>query len=216
MRDLWMSMKTSIGSRIIFAVVAIACGLSLSACQPQTTSSSPSLVANAQSTTALPGVSFEGNPPPWADTATTVMRQLEDWRGLSFTDDVQVTFETQSDPTLNGWYNSETKQLSVTTDASTQLGQGVLLHEIFHALQDQQFDLYSLHVQSMDEPDYDKAVSALIEGEAMLAVSELMDYDFLAHARLPETGPISESLFQNIFLYGEGLRFIQAIREEGG
>ncbi|MGD1863069.1 MAG: hypothetical protein ACFB0D_00805 [Phormidesmis sp.] len=207
----------SIGSRIIFGIVAIACGLSLSACLPNSNSSAPSLSAKAQSApSASPSVSFEGNPPAWAETATTVMRQLEDWRGLPFTEDVQVTFETQSDPGLNGWYNSETKQLSVTTDASEQLGQGVLLHEIFHALQDQQFDLYTLHIQSMDDPDYDKAVSALIEGEAMLAVSELMNYDFLAHARLPETGPISEDLFQNIFLYGEGLRFIQAIRDEGG
>jgi len=205
----------SIGARIIFGIVAIACGLSLSACTPAANGSAPALSAKAQST-ASPSISFEGNPPAWADTATTVMRQLEDWRGLPFTEDIRVTFETQADPGLNGWYNSETKQLSVTTEASEQLGQGVLLHEIFHALQDQQFDLYNLHLQSMNDPDYDMAVSALIEGEAMLAVSELMNYDFLSHARLPEAGPISEDAFRNIFLYGEGLRFIQAIREDGG
>ena len=207
----------SIGRRVIFGILAIACGVSLSACTVSPSNNDAPLSAKAVSSPAsAPSISFDGNPPPWADTATTVMRQLEDWRGLPFTEDVQVTFETQANPGLNGWYNSATKQLSVTTDGSEQLGQGVLLHEIFHALQDQQFDLYNLHLQSMDNPDFDKAVSALIEGEAMLAVNELMNYDFLAHARLPEAGPISEEFFQNIFLYGEGLKFVRAIREVGG
>ncbi|MEO1791709.1 MAG: hypothetical protein AAFR25_05745 [Cyanobacteria bacterium J06629_19] len=221
MRKLWMSIRgisvrgVDIRSSVIFGIVAIACGLSLSACTPNSSRNAPLLSAKAEASSP-PSVSFEGNPPAWATTATTVMRQLEEWRGLPFTEDVQVTFESQADPGLNGWYNSETKQLSVTTEASEQLGQSVLLHEMFHALQDQQFDLYNLHLQSMNVPDYDKAVSALIEGEAMLAVSELMNYNFLDHARLPDAGPISEEFFQNIFLYGEGLRFIQAIRDEGG
>ncbi|MEO0455802.1 MAG: hypothetical protein AAF152_04365 [Cyanobacteria bacterium P01_A01_bin.114] len=161
-------------------------------------------------------VVFEGEEPVWAGDAIAIMTELEQWRGLPFTNDVRVSFQPRTDPRLNGWYNSETKQLVVTTDGSSELGRGVLLHELFHALQDQQFDLSALHAQSLDQPDYDKAVTALIEGEAMLAVSELMNYDFLAHAQLPPEGPISEDFFEKVFLYGAGLKFVRAIREAGG
>ncbi|MEO1400930.1 MAG: hypothetical protein AAFV72_06690 [Cyanobacteria bacterium J06635_1] len=161
-------------------------------------------------------VVFEGETPAWAGDAISIMAELEQWRGLPFTTDLQVAFQPRTDPRLNGWYNSETKELVVTTDGSNELGRGVLLHELFHALQDQQFDLYTLHVQSQDQPDYDKAATALIEGEAMLAVSELMNYDFLAHAQLPPEGPISEDFFEKVFLYGAGLKFVRAVREDGG
>lgn len=161
-------------------------------------------------------ITFIGDTPPWANSASTVMDELEQWRGLKFKENLQVTFAPQDDPRLNGWYNSETKQLVVATAGSEDLGRGVMLHEMFHALQDQHFDLYNLHLQSQDEPDYDKAVTAMIEGEAMLAVSELMNYDFLAHAQLPSEGVISDRLFETIFLYGAGLKFIQAVRDDGG
>lgn len=200
--------------RTMCGMVAIA--MTLSGCTTRLNDVAVAQNARPSQSTTRPVVTFDGTPPPWADTATEIMAQLEAWRDLSFTSDLQVTFETQADPTLNGWYNSETKQLSVTTDASETLGQGVLLHEIFHALQDQNFDLYNLRVQSMEEPDYNQAVSAIIEGEAMLAVSELMNYRFLDHARLPAAGEVNEALFESIFLYGTGQQFVQAIREQGG
>ena len=178
------------------------CGLSVSSC------TAPSA--------ATPRITFVGDPPTWAETATATMAELEQWRGLPFKDNLEITFQPQDNPRLNGWYNSETKQLVVSADGSDELGRGVMLHEMFHALQDQQFDLYTLHLQSQNNADYDKAVTAIIEGEAMLAVSELMNYDFLAHAQLPPEGEISEQLFENIFLYGAGLKFIKAIRDEGG
>lgn len=187
---------------VISGILAIACGFSTVGC--------------TTAIEATPRISFEGDTPVWADSASSVMDELEQWRGLEFKQNLQVTFQPQDDPGLNGWYNSQTKQLVVTTSGSDELGRGVMLHEMFHALQDQHFDLYNLHLQSQDEPDYDKAVTAVIEGEAMLAVSELMNYDFLAHAQLPPAGPISDQLFENIFLYGAGLEFIQAVRDHGG
>ncbi|ESA33288.1 hypothetical protein N836_21615 [Leptolyngbya sp. Heron Island J] len=187
---------------VISGILALACGFSTVSC-----------------TTAIettPRITFEGDTPTWADSASSVMGELEQWRGLNFKENLQVTFQPQDDPGLNGWYNSQTKQLVVTTSGSEELGRGVMLHEMFHALQDQHFDLYSLRLQTQDIPDYGKAVSAVIEGEAMLAVSELMNYDFLAHAQLPPEGPISDQLFENIFLYGAGLKFVQAVRDQGG
>jgi len=50
----------------------------------------------------------------------------------------------------------------------------------------------------------------------MLAVAELMDYDFAQHTALPETGELDEARFEKIFHYGAGLRFVRALREAGG
>lgn len=191
---------------VISGILALTCGFSTVSCT----------TAISDSTPPQSRITFEGNPPSWADSASSVMTELEQWRGLNFKDNLQVTFQPQDDPRLNGWYNSATKQLVVATSGSDDLGRGVMLHEMFHALQDQHFDLYNLHLESQDNADYDKAVTAFIEGEAMLAVSELMNYDFLAHGQLPAEGEISEQLFENIFLYGAGLKFIQAVRDNGG
>ncbi|MDA0266576.1 MAG: hypothetical protein O2890_00875 [Cyanobacteria bacterium] len=200
---------------VILGMVVLVSGLSTMGCvgtiHVDTVTPDPPAVAESQ-----PRVTFAGEVPPWADTAAATMAELEVWRGLPFTESLRVTFQPQTDPNLNGWYDSETQQLVVTVGGSEQLGRGVLLHEIFHALQDQHFDLYQLRVQSLDQPDYDQAISALIEGEAMLAVSELLNYNFLAHAQLPPDGEISEERFENLFVYGDGLKFIRAVREAGG
>ena len=190
---------------VISGILTLTCGFSSVRCTTM------AIEATAQSR-----ITFEGDTPAWADSASSVMTELEQWRGLSFKENLEVTFQPQDDPGLNGWYNSETKQLVVTTSGSDELGRGVMLHEMFHALQDQHFDLYTLHLQSQDNSDYDQAVTAVIEGEAMLAVSELLNYDFLAHAKLPPEGPINDQLFENIFLYGAGLKFIKAVRDQGG
>ena len=192
-------------------LVIAMCGFGLVSCSTLAITPADHLV-----TGGLSRATFVGDAPSWADSATDVMRELEQWRGHRFMDDLQVTFQPQDDPGLNGWYNSATKELVVTTGSSEQMGRGVLLHEIFHALQDQHFDLYQLRLASQTQPDYDKSLTAIIEGEAMLAVSELMNYNFLDHARLPADGPIREEFFEKVFLYGAGLKFIEAVRASGG
>lgn len=193
---------------LISNMLAIACGLSVWACAPQ--------VDGGAMAGDRPNLTFEGNPPEWADTATAVMSELEQWRDLSFQDDLQVTFQSQPESDAHGWYNSQTKQLVVTTAKSERFGRSVLLHELFHALQDQSHDLFALRQQVGEQPDANRALSAIIEGEAMLAVSELMNYDFLAHAKLPEDTAIRDELFNNIFLYGDGMKFVMAVRDAGG
>ncbi|MEM9156809.1 MAG: hypothetical protein AAGB13_17545 [Cyanobacteria bacterium P01_F01_bin.33] len=192
----------------IFWMAILVCSMSLTAC-------SATVVENT-SNGDRPQLIFQGNPPEWAHTATSIMTELEQWRGLPFQEDLQVTFQPPQEPGLNGWYDSETKQLVVTVTDSEPLGRGVLLHEMFHALQDRNFDLYQLKRQSAAHPDYEQAVSAIIEGEAMLAVSELMNYDFLAHAKLPAEGEVSAEFFEKVFLYGAGMKFILAVRDAGG
>ncbi|MEO0853556.1 MAG: hypothetical protein AAFY15_08650, partial [Cyanobacteria bacterium J06648_11] len=192
---------------VVTAIAALACGLSVWACTPR---------IDGGTNAGHPTLAFEGNPPEWADSGASVMAELERWRGLEFQTDVRVSFLSQSEPGLNGWYNSQTKQLVVATTESAQLGRSVLLHELFHALQDQSFNLYALRQQSVETPDANQTLSAIIEGEAMLAVSELLNYDFLAHAQLPKTDSLRDERFNNIFLYGDGMKFVMAVRDAGG
>ena len=96
-----------------------------------------------------------------------------------------------------------------------------MLHEMFHALQDQLFDLEALHEgawggDATTTGERDRALRAIIEGEAMLAVAELMDYDFGAHTALPMHGELDEARFEKVFHYGAGLDFVLALRDAGG
>ncbi len=195
---------------LMAAILILACGVGVVAW-----STGGDVNAAAQNQTES-RVTFAGEPPAWAGTAESVMTELEQWRGRSFKEKLQVTFQPQAEPGLKGWYNAQTKGLVVTLNGSEKMGRGVLLHELFHGLQDQNFDLYQLRLQSLNQPDRDKALSAIIEGEAMWAVSELLNYDFLAHARLPQAGEVSEERFEKIFLYGAGLKFIKAVHRAGG
>ncbi|MEM6926410.1 MAG: insulinase family protein, partial [Myxococcota bacterium] len=148
------------------------------------------------------------SPPAWVSEANAVMAQLEDWRQLPFVSDLVLELSTELQPGLAGFYASDTGRLVVGLGNSERFNQGTMLHEMFHALQDQHFDLSALHDRAGADVDAQRALSALIEGEAMLAVSELMDYDFLAHATIPADGPLDEGRFERIFRYGDGLRFV--------
>ena len=160
--------------------------------------------------------------PGFADEANAVLADLEEWRGLAFTDDLVVEFVRKEDAyaeDLNGWYEPDTKRLVVVENENAVMGRGTMLHEMFHALQDQRFDLLKLHVDAEDRTDSaeaDRALRGIIEGEAMLAVAELMDYDFAQHTALPMEGELDEARFEKVFHYGAGLTFIQALRDAGG
>lgn len=160
--------------------------------------------------------------PGFAAEAAAVLADLETWRGLTFTDDLLVEFVAAEDAyaeKINGWYEPDTKRLVVVENDNQAMGRGTMLHEMFHALQDQRFDLERLHTEAWELPDAgeaDRALRAIIEGEAMLAVAELMDYDFEQHTALPTEGELDEARFEKIFHYGAGLRFVRALRDAGG
>ena len=159
-----------------------------------------------------------GEEPGFAADPDAILRDLERWRGLAFQGELEVDLVPRGavgDAKLNGWYEPSTKRLVVVEGETEAMGRGVLVHELFHALQDQHFDLARLHAAARDE-DAARAVTALIEGEAMLAVSELLDYDFEQHAQLPPAGPLDPERFEKIFHYGAGLRFVRALRDAGG
>ncbi|MCZ6596768.1 MAG: insulinase family protein [Planctomycetota bacterium] len=164
-------------------------------------------------------VGVEGAAPGFAAEADAILAEIEEWRGLSFKSDLVIEFVERGDEEqkLAGWYEPETDRLVVVETERERFGRGTLLHEMVHALQDQHFDLARLHAEaSALGPDAERAVEALIEGEAMLAVSELMDYDFEQHATIPAEGELDEERFRKVFHYGAGLRFVRALREAGG
>ncbi len=141
---------------------------------------------------------------------------LERWRGLRFLRPVQLQFiPAEGHGQLGGWYETGTDRLVVVEGRSAAFSRAVLLHELHHALQDQHFGLTGLY-RSAHAGDETQALRALVEGEAMLAVTDLLNYDFERHMGLPETGTVDRSLFDKIYEYGSGRRFVLALRERGG
>ena len=160
--------------------------------------------------------------PAFAAEAESVMADLEGWRGLKFQTDLVVDFIPKEEAyaeKINGWYSPASKRLVVVENENEAMGRGTMLHEMFHALQDQTFDLHVLDTKALESAapaEAFRALRALIEGEAMLAVAELMNYDFEQHTALPAEGELDEARFEKIFHYGAGLRFARALRDAGG
>ena len=74
-------------------------------------------------------LSFQGETPEWAEQAETVMSQIEEWRGLKFTDKVVIHFQDDAGYDSAGWYDPESKRLVVGKGGSQRFGKGVMLHE---------------------------------------------------------------------------------------
>ena len=146
--------------------------------------------------------------------------EIENWRGLAFKQPVAVTFTNETDrEKLAGFYDSESKRLVVKLHRGrARFSRGVLLHELVHALQDQHFDLARLHTNAAAvSADAERALSCLIEGEAILAVAELMNYDFAAHSDLAAAkGEMEEERFDKLFTYGRGFELVKHLRADGG
>jgi len=131
--------------------------------------------------------------------------ELTAWRGLRFSQEIIPEWIPAREDKLAGRYDSDRKCLVVVEGRGDRLTQGAFLHEMDHALQDQNWDLEKLE-RAVRTRDQQHALTALIEGEAMLAVSEIMDYDFESHAVLPATGEIDREKFEKLYDYGAGLR----------
>lgn len=183
----------------------------------------PAAVSASHAVTLVGDLAPEGEAAPaFVTEAGAIMAELEVWRGRDFTQDLVVEFILKGDAPdekLNGWYEPDTKRLVVIENDNAAMGRGTLLHEMFHALQDQNFDLLAMDQVAFDgatPEDSFRALRALIEGEAMFAVSELMNYDFEQHTGLPEAGELDAARFEKIFHYGAGLRFVRFLRDTGG
>ena len=143
-------------------------------------------------------------------------RELEAWRGLEFRELIEL--ELATDPAVGTacWYEWESGRLGLSIADGDELRRSALLEACFHALQDQHLDVAALRQAAGEDEDAGHALSALIEGEAILAVSEITGYDLEPHARIPAVGAIDEYRFEEAFHLGAGMRFVRAARERGG
>lgn len=141
-----------------------------------------------------------------------------------------------------GFYDQNQKELYIVTGGETQSNLESLgipwnllatLHEMTHALQDQNFDLLTLPMDVMENDDVATAVKSLVEGEATFL---MWDYMFRQRGRdlvlwpdmseTTEPTPFSDrSLLDRApiyikegldFPYNKGLEFIKFIKARGG
>lgn len=156
--------------------------------------------------------------PSFAADSEAVLKEVEDWRGRKFQGRLEVEF-VQDRPAAHAdmtcWYDRRTHRLKVLEGKSGSVNRDVLVREFVHALQDQRFDLANLQDRVRDE-DAARALSALIEGEALLAVSELLPYELGQQASLPARGPIAPEVFARFFNDSAGQQFVRALRDSGG
>lgn len=90
---------------------------------------------------------------------------------------------------IAGYYDTETKQLAISTSAGADpdWAEMVLAHELQHALQDQAFDLKKLDDLPPAEDDARVARLALVEGDGVAVMLELMLHR--AGIRIPWNNP---------------------------
>ncbi|HEY6629670.1 MAG TPA: hypothetical protein VI193_11860 [Acidimicrobiia bacterium] len=130
-----------------------------------------------------------------------------------------------------GYYDGDTRELVVpiTTEGFSVVQRATLVHELTHALTDQQFEFHAVFDAMFEEDRLDQASAyqALIEGDASLAqlhylqslsqaelgefFAEALDVDTTALDAAPQF--LQDSL---IFPYDSGLAFVQELYDNDG
>jgi hypothetical protein len=130
-----------------------------------------------------------------------------------------------------GFYDTDTKQLYLLSQSGTVGPEEQLTfsHEFTHALQDQNFGLDKLAIDTADQSDRDLARTALPEGDASLAMTQwatahMSILDLLSVSVSAGSGPQADQLANApailredlMFPYDEGLSFVQGVYSQGG
>ncbi len=144
--------------------------------------------------------------------------------------DLEKTYLALLGEQIGAFYDQHTRELFTfsghpLTNAQNRV---ILAHELTHALQDQHFDLGRLPLENRDNDDRALAASALIEGDATLAMNQYMLGD-LSAASIKDSlaGALSTDVTQLVaaprflretllFPYLHGLAFCQTLYESGG
>jgi hypothetical protein len=159
--------------------------------------------------------------------------------------DVGAAYADIMKESLGGYYSSDERRLVLVEHQGAMSTAGLqpnseeamtAAHELVHALQDQNFDLWNMLNRELMDDDVDLALGALVEGDASLAMLEytnpgswraleplqradlvemmsgetVLDADS-ALGRAPRI--LRESL---LFPYGHGLAFVAGLHETGG
>jgi hypothetical protein len=157
----------------------------------------------------------------WEGTAAQWQNQV--WEGLFIVGEdrnVSAVFGETFGASVQGYYLIGQDEIVIVSDSETPtISKRTLVHELVHALQDQQFGLN-------DRPatrDGQMARNGLVEGEASLVPRLYLDRCGAEWTCIqpPDTGGsgggIDSGLFAVvIYPYNQGPMFVQTIREQGG
>ena len=142
----------------------------------------------------------------------------------------QLTLDLDSGQAI-GFYDVDTKQLYLLSQSGAVGPEEQLTfsHEFTHALQDQNFGLDRLAIESADQSDRDLARTALPEGDATLAMTQwatryMSVLDLLSVSISAGLGPQADQLVgapailreDLMFPYEEGLNFVEGVYSQGG
>jgi len=131
---------------------------------------------------------------------------------------------------IAAFYDQHQHKLFMFEDASLRNSQNrvVLAHELTHALQDQNFGLLKMPLEIKNNDDLAVATSALIEGDATLAMSDFMMKNITMQSLTDSlSGMVSQSMDQIqksprylremlMFPYLYGQKFCMALKTRGG
>ena len=145
------------------------------------------------------------------------------WEGLFLVGEdrnVSTVFEDLRGSTVQGYYSPGTDEIVIVSDAETpRISRGTLVHELVHALQDQQFGLNG----SAATQDRQLAHSGVVEGEANLLTAR---YGGRCEARwscvtVPGGGGGGSLSNPGVFTvlyqpYATGPDFVAALEQRGG
>lgn len=145
-------------------------------------------------------------------------KEIEKVRGLKFKKPVTarvIPRPKDGRPGIQGYYDSKEKALYLYDDVKSSYWKGTLVHEMVHALQDQHFGLRKLHAATFGS-DAELALAALVEGDATLTMIELLGKEQPHVVKMLATDLSKARNLQNAFLYGQGAKWVQAVRKKGG
>jgi uncharacterized iron-regulated protein len=144
-------------------------------------------------------------------------KKISEVRGLSYKAPVVAKVigrPKDADQHLQGFYSTKDKALYMYDDVSGAYERGVMIHEMVHALQDQQFGLEKLHQDAGD--DAELAKDALIEGDATFTMIEVLKKDQPKVAAMLDAPLDKAKNLRHAFLYAQGARYVKALKERGG
>jgi uncharacterized iron-regulated protein len=177
------------------------------------------IVAGAE---LLPRVAHAAKPSNRQHKVDTLLRKLEkqitEVRGLKFKSPVVAMVIPRSRDSaggIQGYYSIKDKKIFLYDDIAGAYERGVLIHEMVHALQDQNFGLAKLHQKSFAS-DAELALAALIEGDATFTMIEVLKKDQPRVAAMLDAPLEKARNLQNAFLYAQGARYVKALKERGG
>jgi uncharacterized iron-regulated protein len=149
-------------------------------------------------------------------------KEITSVRGLAFKSPVQakiIARPADAAKSVQGYYSVKDKTLFLYDDIADAYQQGVLIHEMVHALQDQHFDLAKLksklHLDKYDD-DAELALAALIEGDATYTMIEVLKKDQPKVAAMLDVPLEKAKNLHNAFLYAQGARYVKALKERPG